>query len=190
MGRGGDAFGTKRGAREGLSVSQSPAGPARVPVPWSRSAVGSTGSPLLVGGAGSWRPGPRAHLGLREAAWWVPGPSGDKEVFWATWLLRGRAPPRAASLLHGSAAALFQGDSPGPLGVWLWPCTLTACFPAPRCPGAHAREFRGHRIAQGPWPAGWQRSPAWGGGAEMRMRLRGRVRARALAGTRGLRSAW
>lgn len=164
------------------------AGP--VPVPWSKARVGAQAHPWLVGGGGSWRPGPRAHSGLQEAAWWVPGPSGDKEVFWATWLLRGRAPPRAASLLHGSVAAPFQGDSPGPSRVWLWPGTLTARFPAPRCPEARARRSRGHHIAQGPWRAGWRHNPAWSAGVAMRTRLRGRVHSRALAGTRGLRSAW
>ena len=116
--------------------------------------------------------------------WWLPGPSGDKEVSGQLGSLEADPPPGAASLLHGSMAC-FQGDAPGASGVWLWPGTLMARFPE-----ACAPQSRGHRIAQGPWRAGWQHSPAWGGRAEMRTRLWGHVRAWALAGTWGLRGAW
>lgn len=62
--------------------------------------------------------------------WWLPGPSGDKEVSGQLGSLEAELPPRAASPLHGSTAR-FQGDAPGASGVWLWPGTLTARFLSP-----------------------------------------------------------
>ena len=88
--------------------------------------------------------------------WWLPGPSGDKEVSGQLGSLEADPPPRAASLLHGSMACL-QGDAPGASGVWLWPGTLMARLLPPaalRCPALHRPGTSAGRLAAQPC-LGW-----------------------------------